>query len=627
MGWSFGVIGCLLVLVGGVWIGWLSMGRPQQHRAATDLLVAAWLGWYAQGMAVLLLGWLGLLSPIWLGLLLLIPLGGLFLDRRAAGPWLRGALSDYGELLRAPWWLLVLVAVAVVWLGLQLTVPPFHYDLLTYGFGQPAHWLAEGRIAPIGPDMYAYEAVPSRMHFMLGLGLFGAKMASAGILSWVLAAGLLVARAVRTVVGTKTPWAPLALLALIITPALWDLLLLRKDDPSALWGGAALLLLYLGLSRAERFTRGHVVTLALAATATFAAKPGVTAGYVAIVLGLLWISRRADRRALWRTGMAIGALVFVALLPIAIHTWLGLGHPLAAVFPHLSRYEVTSTRWQQALLEAHPFELQPAARMLPYALSEFGRFYDFRRWNFGDNLGLFVLLGLPIALLACRRRALALIWLAGIAGWFFTFHWPRFALVLLPLEILLVMELLRRAVPHRTAVAIVAVLGLTHAWFFVSLTVTGSRMFRPSVVAAFGGDEPLTFVPPSVSICEEANARLSPADHRILFVGETRCWPCRIPFDFWNAHFRHPFERIEPGQPPEVGWERHVAERGITHVIYSPEVARKRMEWSPEMHERFERWLAANAASEPISARNDDSTTFLVTLGDVAGVAAIQSKP
>jgi hypothetical protein len=334
------------------------------------------------------------------------------------------------------------------------------------------------------------------------------------------------------------------------------------------------------------------------------------------LVAVIWLSRRADLPTLARRGSAIGLLVAACLAPLFVHAWLGLGHPLAPAFPHLSRYTLDSTRWQQALADAYPFDPPSLERFVPYTLSELGRFYDFRRWNFGDDLGLLVLLGLPLALLLCKRRGLALIWLAGMAGWFFTFHWPRFALVLLPLEILLVVDLLRRALPPRAAVALVVAFGLGHAWFYTALTVTGSQVFRPALAHAFGADAPLAFVPPSVSICEEANARLSPADHRILFVGETRCWPCRIPFDFWNAHFRHPFEQVVPGRPPEVAWERHLAERGITHVIYSPEVARKRMEWSPAMHERFERWLTSRSAGEPLRARNRDSTTFLVTLAD-----------
>lgn len=62
-------------------------------------------------------------------------------------------------------------------------------------------------------------------------------------------------------------------------------------------------------------------------------------------------------------------------------------------------------------------------------------------------------------------------------------------------------------------------------------------------------------------------------------------------------------------------------------MIYSPEVARKRMEWSPEMHERFERWLAANSVGEPIRARNDESATFLVTLGDITSRGTAGHRP
>ena len=64
----------ILVFAGGIWLGWFLVGRPSQHRPTRDLLVCAWIGWYAQAMLVLTLGWLGLLSPIWLGLLLLVPI-------------------------------------------------------------------------------------------------------------------------------------------------------------------------------------------------------------------------------------------------------------------------------------------------------------------------------------------------------------------------------------------------------------------------------------------------------------------------------------------------------------------------------------------------------------------------
>ena len=75
------------------------------------------------------------------------------------------------------------------------------------------------------------------------------------------------------------------------------------------------------------------------------------------------------------------------------------------------------------------------------------------------------------------------------------------------------------------------------------------------------------------------------------------------PFLVWNANFRHPFERVEHGIPPEQTWERHLRERGITHLIYSPEIARRRMEWSPAMHARFESWLGGRMEPQPIAAQ------------------------
>ena len=465
------------------------------------------------------------------------------------------------------------------------------------------------------------------MHFLLGLGLLGQQMVAVSLLLWVLAAGLLAARAVRIGLGGSAPWPLIGATAFWITPAVWDLLLLRKDDPSAIWGGAAMLVLLLGLSKSETLGRSEWITVALAAAATFSAKPGATAGYVLALLVFSWLAWPGPWRRRLVVLTAIAALFVVALLPIAIHTWLGLGHPLATVMPHLSHYELASTRWAKAIEDAYPFHAQPLSRMLPYALLELSRFYDPGRWNFGDNRGLLVLFLLPVALLASRERRWVLIWVVGIVGWFFTFHWPRFALVLLPLEILLIVALLSRLVDLRRAAALIAVLAVLHGGFYAVLTVTGSRIFTPAVAAVFGGSERLNFVPPSVSICEEANARLSAADDRILFIGETRCYPCRIPFDFWNAHFRHPFERVEHGVPPEESWNRHVVERGITHVIYSPQVARKHMEWSPEMHARFESWLVRHSAGKPLAAGDHESTTFLYALSSSTASAAMKAAP
>ncbi len=606
--------GAVAALCGGTWLGWCVAGRPRSHAAGRDLLVCGWIGWYVQAIVVLGLGWSGRVGPLSLGLVLLLPVAAGFVDRRLFGAWLATALADYREALRGPRWLVALAVVATVWCALQLTAPVFHYDLLTYSFGQPAHWLAEGRVGPVGPDMFAYQAVPSRMHYLFALGLFGDRMVGFSLLLWTLSAGLLLARSLRLYIGQRTPWSLLGLIGLCITPAVWDLLLLRKEDLAALWGGAALLLLIVASRDGEPRSARDQVVLGLVAVATFAAKPGVTAGYVAAAVALCWFA--AGRRQRLAVAGLLAAVAFAALLPIAIHAGLGLGHPLAPTMPHLGRYDVASTRWHKALDDAYPWQPQPAARVVPYALAEFGRFYDPLRWNFGDNSGLLVLLIAPLALVAARRRALVAVWLAGMGVWFFTFHWPRFALVLLPLTLLLVLDALRRLSRDRLAagVAVILLFATIHVGFYAGATVTGVKVFRPALIAAFGGDADLAFVPPSVTICKAANDYLDPREHRILFVGETRVYPCHIPFDYWNANFRHPFERVEHGVPPEQSWERHLRERGITHMIYSPEIARRRMEWSPAMHARFEAWLGRRMEPQPIVARDHESTTVLFEL-------------
>lgn len=606
-------LGALFVYLGGIWLGWLVLGRPREHGPRRDLLVAGWAGWYLQATIVLTLGWLGRLGPTWLALVVLVPLGLAVVDRQEFVSWARGAIRDYRDALRAPWWVGLVAVLGLGWLALQLLAPPFHYDLLTYGFGQPMHWLAEGRIAPLGPDAYAYEAVPARMHFLLGLGLFGERMVGLSLLLWTVSGALLLARALHLSRPGAGGWPLMLATALVLTPGVWDLLLLRKDDLAVLWGGGALLVLFLGWSGA-RPSRGECALLVLTGAATLAAKPGVTAGLVAAAtIGAVWRTDFAGRTRGWLLGtLAAGGLV--ALLPVAVHTWLGLGHPLAAVAPYLGRYPLASTRWYSALADAFPWEPQPLTRWLPYTLGELARFYDPSRWNFGDNFGLLVLIGLPLAVLTWRRPPLIRIWLAGMLGWYLTFHWPRFALALLPLTLFLIGDLLRRYVSPRLMLVLLCVVAALHVWFYSALTVTGSRIFVPAVQAAFrGAGGSRDFVPPSVEICEEANRRLAAGTHRMLFVGETRCYPCRVPFDYWNAHFRHPFERLTRGEAPEQRWDRHVAERGITHIVYSPQVARRHMEWSETMHLRLERWLQLRGT---VLARSSDreSTTLLIEL-------------
>jgi len=603
--------------LGAVWLGWQTVRRPQSAPPEVDPLILAWVGWYLQSLLVLTCGWLGLLGPAPLVSILVLPAGAAVLDRRFLRSWLPLAMRPY---LRGwqvlGWWGGGFITLIVIWLGLMLSLPTFHYDCLTYGYGRPLHWLLEGRITPPGLDVFAYTSVPQRMQTMLAFGTVGEPLATVAPLGFVLAAALLAVRTVRYRKATSDIAAFTAGALIMLTPTVWDLLALRKEDLAVLHGAAALVLLAVAAPDDRIPSVRRIVVLGLVSAATFAAKPLVTVGVVAaaVMLALHPSIGRCSSRSWWGSVAGTSAVAVLALAPLMAHTWIGAGHPLAAGAPHLGRAPLATARWHKIFDDAYPVRGVALAELPAEIVSEVARFFDPSHWNFGDFLGLAVLVGAPLVLFL-RRAPSAERWLvaAGLLGWYLTFHRPRFVLVLVPAVATAVATLcdrwgLRRTLP--VAVALVAGLNLI-IWFE---TPTGA-IFRAGVLSRPNRTD---FVPASVTVLETANRQLDASEHRILFVGESRVFPCRIPFDYWNPNFRHPFEMLVRGVPPETLWEKHIRNRGITHVVYSPQVARTYMELSPRLFAQLEIWLARRGR---VIARGQDAdaTTVLLELVESEG--------
>ncbi len=594
-------------LVAAIWVGWaIAAGRRDSE---IGLGVAAWIGWYVSALTVLALGWAGFLTRSALWLPLLVAAAGLWLTRRSFAGWLVREWARLRAVLGGPRWLLVATAGLVLWLGLQLAVPIFQYDTITYGFGEPLRWLGDQAIRATGPDIYGFVAVPARMQATWALGLAGPPAASFQLLLWTLLAALLAAQC-SELLGLAAPWPLLTAAAVLITPGVWDLLLARKDDLVVLWGGAALLALALGVRRRRRLDLRQAAVIGVAAAALLTMKPAATAAYVLalLVAVVLWQDGEASAPRGVATAVMAAAAV-VGLLPVVAHTWAALGSPLAPALPYLGRFPLTSTRWHVAFASAYPWHPGGLTGQLHQLADTVVRFFDPRRWNFGDNLGIVLLVGVPAALLQRRWPALGAIWLTFAVGFFLTFHRPRFGMVAVALGAVLVVGLLERLLgPGRASAVLTAALAV-HLAFYVVTAPGGALRLALGDHSVTG----LEIEPSSVLLARWVNRHLDPERDRVLFIGEPRTFPCRVPFEAPSAPFRSEIERIPRGETPESHWDRVLFDSGATHMVYSPQVARAQLELSPRLLERLEKWIASRGRVVAV-ADSLRSRTVLVAL-------------
>lgn len=651
--------------LGAVWLGWNLTGRPDHTDDGADILVVQFFGWLVQALALLVLGVAGMISPAPLLAVVVLPLVAQVLDRRRFFPWVRSQIAVYRQLLNRWQWPTVLLLLALLFIVVQLCVPVFFFDTVFYGYGLPLYWLGEGRVHTPMPDCFSYLAVPERMHTLWSLGLAGASMADLDLLLAVIATILLLGRFAVRALHLSPWWAKLAMVSIAITPAIWELLLLRKDDIYTLWAATVVLSCCFEARRPQAHQRSFFLCCA-AAGALVALKQPHTLAYAvaACALALYSPHRRghdqvcvlsqgkhppADQdpieerrrrtlgggvadaasatsppavsqgtggsalagRSSWLLGLGGVALALVMIIPWFAFTWIDTGHPLTGAAPYLGDRPVASNRWVSVYRDAEPFwaSRSPLPEDLLHA---FGRFYNPATRHFAGNLGVLLLFAFPVALLFSRRPATSMLWIVGMLGWYFTLRLPRFAIILVPLAVVILVEVLARSSRPKLALLLVSAALVLNLTGYLTHPVTGTALLNHSGLP-LSVDSDLVLYPSSFDICRLANTTLDHTSTRVLFIGECRYYPCKLRFEYWNPHFLHPFERLRHAEAPETTWRRVVSQGAFTHAIYTPAELRRLFTWSDTMVRRFESWLSAN--SRILARRGHGSdTTFLLEL-------------
>ena len=585
-----GAVMTLLAWLGASWIGWRLAARPDPF--AADPIVLSSLGWFVQALILLVVGCFGFVGAATATLLLFAPLLGALADRERFLPWMTQAWAPYLALLRGGGRVLgALLLAALAWMVLQLTIEPFFFDTLLYGYGLPVHWLAEGRIHTASPDVFSYLAVPSRMHALWGLSFGCESMVGFDLLLSGSAAALLCGRVLRDRLGLDARRALVGSLIVLSAPSLWELLLLRKDDAHALLAAAVLLECFLRFRSESTPSLRGALLLGWATGLMVAVKQphGVPLAAATWLLAFGACRERGSRAWLGRASVS-AVLALAVVVPALLFAWADAGHPLAGARPDLADRVIESSRWQRAFADARPFWQEGRADLGTDFVAALRSFVDPDRRHFAGDFGWLLILGAPLSVLLARRRDLALLWLAGFAGWYFTLRLPRFAGVLLPLSAVLLADLLARVRRDRLVHALIGLALVVSLVGWLAHPVVRSALVDYGPLPGESGER-FVLYPPSQELIDLANRDLPRESSRLIFIGESRQYPCHVPFDWWNPHFRHPFERVVAGEAPETTWDRIVRERGLTHAIVVPREVARLFETSPAMKKRFADWL------------------------------------
>lgn len=583
----------VLIWTGAAWLGWNLHGRPSSSEGRGDILASMWSGWILQAVFLLISGWFGFLNKTILFMLLLLPIGILFVDYARFSCWLIEALRPYRNLCQGSSFMRSLAAGLFLWIIYQATVSVFFYDTLFYGYGLPSLWLAEGRITPSSPDVFAFVAVPVRMHFMWGLALNGDTLVCLLNLTIFLFAALSVGRILFDIIKLPVPWPLIGICIVLSIPALWEDFLLRKDDLPVLWGSAVLCYLYFHFLNNLNPSPYSTWVLGLSMGSVLAAKQTGTPGFI-FALGILGMFHRpsGNFRKI-RFVLICGLALLIGLTPWIIHTWIGAGNPLAPLHPPWSHYDIPSQRWKNiyvdsdALFQAKKLSVEQAL-FLPLL-----NFYNPKGWSAAGFMGFLILFGLPLAFFSSMRLPFRTLWFLGFASFLFTFRLPRFSFFLLPLAVAIIVNYLARWVSIRRCGFLLFALSLLHVAIYLRHPVTGTALLSHGLIRVNPYPD-ITLYPPSIDVCRFANENLNRNRDRILFVGETQYYPCTIPFYFWNPYFMHPLEKVPSGQAPESWWRNWIEQEHFTYIVYTPTELRRLIPWSEKQITSFEIWLRQN---------------------------------
>jgi hypothetical protein len=341
------------------WGSWpLDFIWPQKdHRTrAEQVLFSLALGWGVLSFLMMLLGLVHLWIPI--GARLLIAGGiGLGLWRICHYSW--GAGEIPGDEKR---WLWLFIPVGFISLLLALT-PPTYYDALVYHLALPSAYIRAGHW--IGWQDLVYSAFPQNLEMLWTLGLLTGVPALPNLISWIMAAMLLVAvdRWSRRFLDAATGSA--AAVFLLAMPAF---LLLSSggyvDVGLALY---AFLSLYALSLRTPEHEQGP--SLLAGVFAGFAIGIKYTGG-IGFLLGLVWILTDRSRAQKMKSALLYTGAAFIVFLPWLIKNWIYMGNPVFPFFYTWGRQAMNP--WMQgaaqgyfrALVEYHPHSVWELPRLL-----------------------------------------------------------------------------------------------------------------------------------------------------------------------------------------------------------------------------------------------------------------------
>ncbi len=583
--WGYSFFLVVIVLVGAYWIGWNITGRNRYQEAFyTHPLILIWIGIYIQGLVLLFLGYFKAYDVRVLAFFLFLPLLGCYFQRKECVEWWRSARCR----TKIRW---STVVMDVLWFIIPFSVFflfPFFYDTLHYHYAHPIYWLLNKGIVPLGPSIKGATPLIPRLHYLLGFGL--SDWTYPAILYMCIGfLFILTVRALGDELGwgkTEKRWSHLLVLT---APAFWQQSFFRGDDLFVAWAGAIFLLMLMRVWKKAQLTSREAFFFGLiGGFCAFVKYGGLTLWVVvAFVHFFMFSSFYKQEKAMWfKSGLITGIPFFGIVLVWLGHAWYMGGHPFYFLAPFLGRYSLHSTRWQAEFIRT----LAEGQGFFADLIHQVHSFFQGGIFGLEGFYGVLILVGVLPGLFLREVPVLIKIWWIETAlAYELTLRLPRYAFFMLGINVVLTVFTLQKIPWKKSVTFLIYIVGFLHIVLFFTNPWT-----RPVIRNAFeyvfaGQPNRISFIA-STKACVYLNS-LNPSDMKVLFVGETRYFPCRVPFIFWDPYYKNPIEHVHHGQSPEVFWTTYVKKEGVTHIVYTPGEAYRLFEWPASMHRRWQQWL------------------------------------